>query len=233
MKTFWIFKINIFWFVISKSIKNGLSLAAWYHTPGTTANRLWAGNIFHWAAYIWYMLIDTSFHIEDTWKHVYVHWQQGQFKILATCSICWMAVQTYKNTFPTTVSTNQYNPKQEWVCYLWNDGVAKIRMIWDELLLKYFTLRGKINSENIAHKHLQFCCQTKRTRTEQITPKSIHIAGFTCLTHHNISILIYIYNITSPWYTLLIYVQRPMASVNKSNHNLTLLFPKELACEGS
>ena len=30
---------------------SNLTLAIWYHTPGTTMSRLWAGVILHWAAY--------------------------------------------------------------------------------------------------------------------------------------------------------------------------------------
>ena len=33
-------------------------LAVWYHTPGTTTSRLWAGTILHWAAYTWHLRKD-------------------------------------------------------------------------------------------------------------------------------------------------------------------------------
>ena len=43
------------------SIKNGLALAIWYHTPGTTMSRLWAVMILNCAAYTWHWRIDVIF----------------------------------------------------------------------------------------------------------------------------------------------------------------------------
>ena len=39
-------------------VKNGLALAVWYHTPGTTASRPWAGTSFHWAVNTWHCRIN-------------------------------------------------------------------------------------------------------------------------------------------------------------------------------
>ena len=43
------------------SVNNGLALAIWYHTPGKTMSRLWAGTILHCTAYTWHRRIDISF----------------------------------------------------------------------------------------------------------------------------------------------------------------------------
>ena len=42
------------------SVKNGLALAIWYHTPGTTTRRLWVRTILHGAAYTRHLCINNN-----------------------------------------------------------------------------------------------------------------------------------------------------------------------------
>ena len=58
--------------------KNWLALAVWYHTPGTTTSRLWAGTILHWASYTWLWHID-----------IFV-WRKHENMSVCTCTDSWV-----------------------------------------------------------------------------------------------------------------------------------------------
>ena len=43
----------------SPSVQDRVALVPWYHTPGATMIRFWAGTILLWAASIWHLSIGT------------------------------------------------------------------------------------------------------------------------------------------------------------------------------
>ena len=58
--------------------QNGLAVAVWYQTPGTTTSRLWAGRILHWDAYTWHLRIDITFFV----------WRKHERKHGGNMSLC-------------------------------------------------------------------------------------------------------------------------------------------------
>ena len=47
------------------------------------------GRILHWAAHTWHWRIDIIFSVNGTCSHVSVHWQQGIYRLLVNCFMCW------------------------------------------------------------------------------------------------------------------------------------------------
>ena len=91
------------------SVINGLALAVWYHTPGTTTSPLWAGTILHKAADTWHWLIDNLHYpyllISMLWHRQAIFESKGDQ--LSSSAECRIRTQGLRHLFASRLNTRK------------------------------------------------------------------------------------------------------------------------------